>query len=78
MWKCDIKARQLFNEPNHTNPMLANRSPIVHAARHKLLDSGEPLMSRVLPIQFLEMKEYVSSILRLLSRCISLDIDSRT
>ncbi|KZV19002.1 carotenoid 9,10(9',10')-cleavage dioxygenase 1-like [Dorcoceras hygrometricum] len=58
--------RQLFNEPNHAKPMLADRSPIAHATRHQLLDSREPLMSRVLPVQLFEMMKYVSSILRLL------------
>ncbi|KZV36550.1 hypothetical protein F511_44058 [Dorcoceras hygrometricum] len=46
--------------------MLTDRSPIAHAACHKLLDSREPLMSRVLTVQFFEMKKYVSSILCLL------------
>ncbi|KZV13591.1 hypothetical protein F511_45245 [Dorcoceras hygrometricum] len=46
--------------------MLADRSPIAHAACHKLLDSREPLMSRVLPVQLFEMMKYVSSIFLLL------------
>ncbi|KZT75249.1 DEAD-like helicase, N-terminal domain containing protein [Dorcoceras hygrometricum] len=76
---CDIKARQLFNEPNHRTPMLADRSPIAHAARHQLLDSREPLMSRVLPVQFFEMKSMAEAYFVFSKRrCISLDIDAIT